>query len=223
MNKLKKLQKQVIQALIKAIATIIAAAALYFGADTIKESEQQSKLEAQGKLAQDKALMDNLQSQITRSATAERQFVDVSANHLNAEYAANSEELKTWLRNAKNQYRLSNEFRLSITPQKPTDKGELTGLAYDITIRPSMKLEFRAISDTHVFSFVQDFVRQAPGIIRIDSINLNRTGEIDESTLNQMNNGQAIYLADAVINFSWIGIAPKETRTDAAGAKEPGK
>jgi hypothetical protein len=223
MNKFTKIKKQLIRSAVIAGVTVVATILFYLAMDAYKAREEQAKIEAQAALTRDNAQMENLKSQLNRSTTAARQFVEISANHLNPDYAASNEGLKILLRNAKAQYRLSNDFRLSITPEKPTDKSELNGLAYDIFIRPEMKLEFRAISDVHLFSFLKDFVRQAPGVVRIDGLTIKRSGEMDDNSLNQMNKGQPIYLVEAIINFSWISIVPKEPRPDASIAKEPGK
>ena len=138
--------------------------------------------------------------------------------HENVDYTANNEGIKNWLRNAKNAYRFSNDFKLSITPEKPSDKTELNGLAYDVTMRPEMKIEFQAISDMHVFSFLKDFIKQAPGVVRIDSISLKRKGDMNNAVISQLTAGQAVFMVDASIKFSWIGITPKEAKPDTKGA-----
>ena len=189
-------------------------AVLYFIASEFEGREAQGKTEADNALTQDKAVVANLKGQLTQSSTAEKRFVDIRLMHDNADFTSNNDAMKNWLRAAKNQYRLSNDFKLSITPEKPTDKPELNGLAYDITIRPEMKLEFQAISDMHVFSFMKDFLKQAPGIVRIDSVTLKRKGDMDNAVLSQLNAGQTIYLVDASIKFSWIGIASKEGKIE---------
>ena len=61
---------------------------------------------------------------------------------------------------------------------------------------------------------MKDFLKQAPGIVRIDSVTLKRKGDMDNAVLSQLNAGQTIYLVDASIKFSWIGIASKEGKIE---------
>jgi hypothetical protein len=220
MNKYKKLQKELIKKGLLTLAIVLAFAALFFVAGEFEDRKIKGKTDAEAALASDKTQETNLKNQLTQSSTAEKRFAEIQMGHENADYTANNEGIKAWLRNAKSAYRFSNDFKLSITPEKPSDKTELNGLAYDITMRPEMKIEFQAISDMHVFSFLKDFIKQAPGVVRIDAISLKRKGDMDNTAVSQLTAGQAVFMVDASIKFSWIGIAPKEAKSDA---KEPAK
>ncbi len=220
MNKFKRLQQELIRKGVMSLAVVFGFVLFYFAAGEFEDREMKGKADADAALARDKAQAANLKNQLTQSSTAEKRFVEIQLAHDSGDFTANNEAMKNWLRTAKNQYRLSSDFKLSITPEKPTDKAELNGLAYDITIRPEMKLDFQAISDMHVFSFIKDFMKQSPGVVRIDSISLKRKGNMDNAALSQLNAGQTIFLVDASIKFSWIGIAPKEGKPDV---KEPAK
>ncbi len=223
MNKYKRLQQDLIKRGISALAVVFGFALLYFAASEFEAGGEKAKADAESTLARDKAQVANLKNQLTQSSTAEKQFVDISLEHENPDFEANNEAIKNWLRMAKTQYRFSNDFKLSITPEKPTDKTELSGLAYDVTIRPEMKLEFQAMSDMHVFSFIKDFVKQAPGVVRIDGLSLKRKGDMNNATLSQMNAGQLIFLVDANVKFSWIGISPKEGKAETPATQEQPK
>jgi len=223
MNKYKRLQRDLIKRVIMALAIVFGFALLYFAVSAFEAGEEKAKADAENTLARDKSQVTNLKNQLTQSSTAEKQFIDIRLEHENPDFDANNEAMKNWLRMAKTQYRFSNDFKLSITPVKPTDKAELSGLAYDVTIRPEMKLEFQAMSDMHVFSFIKDFVKQAPGVVRIDGLSLKRKGDMNNATLSQMNAGQSTFLVDANIKFSWIGIAPKESKAETPTTKEQPK
>jgi len=217
-------QKQLKKALVKHAATyggvVVGFAVLYFGTSAFLSSTLTEKTEADRALSTDQAQVTTLTSQLDKSGIAEKRFIETQSQRVSFDFSANTEALKDWLKNAISQYRLSNNFKLSLTPDKPTSIKELSGTDYEAIEHPGMKLEFSAISDTHAFSFIDDFVKNAPGFIVVETLSLKRTGDIDKNTITMLRGGATPFLVETKMTFNWIGLAEKPKKApDAGGSK----
>ena len=208
-----QLVKAIIRQTIICGIVIAASIGVYFLTDDMVTSSLDTKNAAETDLGQQQSKVTSLDAQVKKAAVAEKRFAALQGDRVSLDYTANTEVLKDWLRHAKEQYRLSNSFKLAITPDKPVDLKELNGTNYAAIEHPAMKLDFSAMSDTHVFSFLDDLLRNSPGIIRIDAVQLRRNGDMDAATAKQMQNGATPYLIDAQIEFNWIGLKAKEDKT----------
>jgi hypothetical protein len=79
-----------------------------------------------------------------------------------------------------------------------------------------MKIDFQAVSDMHVFSFLEELRAAAPGLIRIDMVSLKRTADMLDASISQIASGSTPLLVDVKVEFTWIGIAPKEKKAGEA-------
>ena len=211
MNKLKALRKTLMREAAIAGAVLGFCFALTLASGMLAASGEKTKNEANAQFAKDQSELSNLKNQINTSGTAEKRFLEISAGRNNDDYVADSDAMKTLLREAKNTFRFADNFKLTLAPVKGGDKPEFAGLNYDVSIREPMRIELSAMSDIHVFSFIQHLQAQAPGIIKFTRMELKRTADMDTVALTAMSGGQIKELADATLEFTWLGVAPKKS------------
>ncbi len=219
MNKLNQLRRRLVRDVGVALGIAAGFALFMLLTDTLADGALEKKTAAAAALSQDQSQLTNLNKQFDKSGEAEKRFVGIAAAHLNQEYAADSDAMKNLLREYKDHYRLADNFKLNLALEKNPGRPEFIGLNYDITIREPMRIEFEAMSDTHVFSFIQRLVSGSPGLVRITRLEMKRTGDLDAGSLNKMNGGEMLSLVTASVEFSWIGVAPKKAGGSASNAK----
>ncbi len=218
MNKLKALQKRLgIEAAIVLVALAIVGGIMSLTGG-MAQSAAEKKAQAEAGLSQDTAQLNSIRSQLERSGEAEKRFVDIQLARTNSDFTNNVDALKEWMREAKNRYRFANNFKLNLPPEVPSDKSELSGMDYNITVRNDVTIELEAISDLHVFSFMRALRGGPPGFVRITQVDIERRGDMQPQVIAQMLGGVAPYLVTAKIQFEWVGINPKAKPADGAPA-----
>ena|GEM_PF-2457133 len=210
MNKLKRLMKRLgVEA-----AVIVAILAGLGGAMMLTNSMANAGVEKlkenMALLEQDRAQLAAMRSQLDRSGEAEKRFVEIQLDRSNVDFSSSTEALKDWARDAKVRYRFANNFKLNLPPQKLSDNPVLSALDYDIVVREGVGMELETISDLHVYSFLSDLQRSAPGFVRLTAIEVERKADINSQSVAQMVGGMAPTLVAAKIKFLWVGVNEKE-------------
>lgn len=218
MSKYQDLSKNTAKLAAKAIAIVVATGALYGAVVTYGDNVEKQKAEAEAKATSDNSTLTNLRNQVDKSGEAEKRFATIQAERVSTNYVADREELTTWLRAAVARYRFKKDaFKLTLVPEVASDKPELMNFNYNITLRPHVKVEIEAISDTHVFSFIDELRSAGAGFIRIDHLDIKRKGDVTEQTLGQIRNGEAPSLVEVKMEITWIGLTPKEAKSGKSG------
>lgn len=218
MNKYQQLIRQTVSYAVKAGVLVAGVGIIYSAISLYADSVAGQKTGLEGKLAQDSALLANLRSQMDKSGEAEKRFVELQGNRTTDELVANFEGLQIFLRNAAARYRLS-DTQITLAKEVPTDKPELKNFTYDVLLRPRLGLTFKAISDAHVFSFIHDLEHAAPGLIRIDKVELKRASrlaDMTDNTISKLKQGTSELLVEGSIELTWIRFAPRENKTGPA-------
>lgn len=218
MNKQKMLKKKIAKHALIAAAIVSVAGGVYFVSATMMDDSVPKKSQADSALMTDQNEINTLKDQLEKSGVAEKRYSEIQQLRNNMDFSSENEALKDFLRLAKDEYQLSSGLKLSLTAEKIAEaKGTTTG-NYDVLEHPGMKLEFSALSDAHVFGFIEAMQKSAPGLIRIDTLSLKRVGDIDSTSLDQIRNGGTPYPISAQIDFNWIGLKekPKDKEKDKA-------
>ena len=218
MNKLKQLTRQLVVLVVIAGAATAGAGVAWYATGEIADAAAEKKKQADTNLSQDTQQLNNVKSELDRSGEAEKRFVEIQQDHTSTDFTNNVDTLKEWMRDAKTRYRLANNFKLNLPQEKPADKSDLQNLDYDISLRKDVTIDLEAMSDLHVFSFVEELEKNIPGITRVTELTVERRGDIQPSTYAQMTGGMTPYLVTAKVKFDWIGINPKE-KPDNGAAK----
>lgn len=222
MNKAKYMQKRLVRLAAIVVGIVVFCAVVMFLTGSMADDAATRKTTAEGARNSDASQIATIRSQIDQSGDAEKRFIDISLKHSSSDYSANTDTLKDWLRDMKNQYRFSDNFKLSLASDKPSDKPEFSNINFDVTVRAPMKLEFGAISDMHVFSFVRQLEQDMPGMVRLTKFEVTRKTDMDASSFRAMAAGSATEYVTSVIEFTWIGIEPKKQKTDSTAPAAPG-
>lgn len=220
MNKLKLMQKKLVTIGGIALAAIAVAAGVMIFTGSMATSAAERKQSAESSMSADRGQLDSMKSQLSQSSDAEKRYIEVMEHRKNDNFVADSDAMKDWLRHAKDQYRFGDtDFKLTMPLEKPSTRQGLPTVGFDIVERPEMKLELTAISDLHVFSFLDALVKETSGIIRINAFDLERTADIDSASLRALLTGQNPTPVKASVEFTWVGIHPKPegTADNAAG------
>ena len=212
MNKAKQMQKKLVKLGAIVGGAVVICIVVMVVTSSLADSAAQRKITAEGARNGDTSQIATMRNQIEQSGDAEKRFVDIALKHSSNDYSANTDTLKTWLRDMKEKYRFSDNFKLTLANEKKSDKPQFSALNYEVEVREPMRLEFSAISDTHVFSFINQLQHDMPGLVRITKLELDRKIDITTASLREFAAGSAPENVDADIEFSWIGIAPKEEK-----------
>ena len=218
MNKYKQLTKTIIKLGVIAAIIIAVFVGIYIGISTYADGISENRKKVESQYTQDQGLLADLRKQMDMSGEAEKRYIAIQSDRTNQDFAATMDGpdgLNAFLRDAKTRYHFD---KLTIKPVKevPSDKPELSNFPYNVVLRPHLVIQFQAVSDTHVFSFIDDLYRAAPGFIRIDKVELKRIADLSDTSLTQLQSGTSPILVTASIEFTWIRITPKETK-DAKG------
>lgn len=192
-------------------------AGLYAGSSYLSEQALQLKTDAENNANRDQGKIAELHSQLDKSSVAEKRFIEINQGRNNADYSPNTELLTNWMRSAKVMYRLSQSFKLTLAIGKRTDNLELLRHNYEILIHDGMSISFDAMSDQHVFSFLESMLKESPGFIRINKFSIQRKSDIDRAILEQMRAGYAPLTTETKIEFNWITVSDKKAPPAAEG------
>jgi hypothetical protein len=222
MSKHKKLVKKMIQLGLVCLVAIIISVGIYFFTLSLADDSAPLKSSAEGAFQRDQGEINMLDTQLKKSGVAENRFIQITQDRENLDFLLDVEALKNTLRNAKTQHRLSSSFTLTPTNEVASDNKDITSSGYTAFEHPGMKLEFTAMSDTHIYAFLESLMRNAPGFILIEGISIKRSGDIDSIILDQMRAGAAPYLVDTTIEFNWIGLKEEAKKEDSANKPKTG-
>lgn len=214
MNKYQKLLKQLISTGIKCGVAVAIAGAIFAGASTYEDSVLEKKKEAEDKLAQDETLLTALTAQLDSTDSAQKKFFELQGGRTIDDFSANFEVFQTFLKERKNRYRLSIEI---LAPNEIfSDKSELKNFTHDVKLRPKVELTIKAISDVHVFSFVRDMQRNAPGLVHIEKVTLKRLekNDFNEQTFATLAGGSSPLLVEATIQLTWLRFVQKDAKSN---------
>lgn len=210
MIKAAAMKKAIIRQGVITAVIVIAAVGLMVGSGMLKSKAEQAKTTAESMRSSNTGKLSAMQTQIKESGQAEQEFLSISSTHKSDDYSANSDVLKNWLRDAKDHYRFGDGFKLTLPLEAPSDKTELSALNYDVTVRAPVKLELDAMSDLHVYSFLQALLAETPGLINVQRVEMSQNTPLTDDAIRQMRNGLAPMLVRSTIEFNWVGMEPKE-------------
>lgn len=111
-------------------------------------------------------------------------------------------------------YRISN-LSMTVTPKDVMAGADLVRPTGQIMFSEAT-LEFDAMSDLHVFSFVQDAADTLPGFLKITDFDISRQRQITNDVYVSVSRGEQPRMVSAKVRFLWLGIDEKPKVADAA-------
>ncbi len=224
MSKQKQLSKKIVRTAVIAAIAIAGAVGLYMGVSLATESVDKQKQDMESKLRSDEDKLRGLKDRYDKSGVAEKSFIEIQSKRVaGTPYTSSVEQLVEYLRAAKTRYKFF-KFDTTRPPKEtPTDRPELANFNNQIIATRPLKFNITAISDVHIFSFLEELRSAMPGFIRVDSITLKRSADMTDGTYSALtNNGSAVALVEAKIELTWITVSAKDATNSAAPAPQDG-
>jgi hypothetical protein len=182
---------------------------LMLGATHLAEGAGQSKTEAENALNQDRSQVALMQTQLAQTEGALARYAKMEMARGNINFDNSTENMKATLKKLKDQFRLSDSMRLTISPEKLSQQAALQALNYKVLVHEDMEIALGAMSDVHVYSFLTQFLREAPGLLRVTKLQVNRRASMSAEVLGQMAAGANPELVEGKIIFTWIALEDK--------------
>ncbi|MFO0110314.1 MAG: hypothetical protein ACK52W_07265, partial [Alphaproteobacteria bacterium] len=220
-NKLQRLKRVLIREGVVLAGVVFLLVIILFAVNYIQHGVLESRTEAESLLNQDRAQLALMQSQLAKTSEATRLFDTLNLVEQDQYFANNTEAFKESLRSLKTKFRLGNGMRLIITGVQVSQQADLQALNYKVLVREEMELVISAMSDLHVYSFLKQWLKEAPGIIRVNGLKLNRRAPMSLESLAQMKSGSVPELVDGAIRFTWITLENKTAPADPAAPAAP--
>jgi len=221
MNKYIELRKKTLKTAVMAAIAIAVVAAIYGGLSMMVDSVTEQRTSAEGKLNADNGLLSSLRNQMDKSGEAEKRYSAIQENKASTAFETDIKVLKEFLVNASLRYKLDPPRIKAATPII-SDKPELANFNYNVQAGNRFKISFKAVSDVHVFSFLNEFRNALPGFIRIDAIEIRRLSDLTEPALVAIGTSGTMPLnVEVKVEFTWIGLVSKDKNKPSSASGNP--
>jgi hypothetical protein len=210
MKKYDALKKKIIKDAVVAGAIIAGSLVFMMAISGVAESALQDRASSESSLGAAHGQLSSLKMQIEKSGSAEKRYAGIQIERTQENYTADTEAFKEQIRVLKEKYRLTDTLKLSLAPENKSTRPDFATGNYDVMQRDDTQLTFGAMSDVHVFSFIDEFMRSAPGIVRLTKLTLTRKMVMDSAAFTQMASGSVPEVVGVEMHFLWAGLVPKE-------------
>jgi hypothetical protein len=216
---LEAIQRDTVKEAVRALVLAGGALALYIGLSTWNASVQEENARLQSAYGQAQSEIALLRSKVESAGTSGKSFADLVQARGNANFEIDNSQVRDVLQTLVARYRINFEGKLEYSAQQNFESPALQNLINKFIVRREAKINFTAITDQHVYSFLDELSRELPGIMRYSKLTIRRTSEADPSVIANLSGGNASYLVTADVTFDWYGIvapdAPAQTQGGA--------
>lgn len=222
MKKLLTERKRLIADGVKAAIGVGICIGVYAGASMWSSSALQGKTTVENQVAQQRAEIANLNTKINNAESSQKIYVRVQESRKNENFSIDNEQVREVLQKLIKQYRLSVRDKLEYSAER---KVTPSGIEFTtpMVVRQDTKLSVSAISDLHVYGFVQALSQELPGIIRFTKFKVIRKNPLNDAALAQLALGKAVYTVEAEMSFDWYGFNSAPTAPEGnAPSPSPG-
>lgn len=221
MNQYKELLKKTVRLAITRLLIVAGAGAVCAGIYLAADGVSQEKTAAERKLAEENNRLQMLKTQFEKAGVADKRYMELVGTRLQPNFAMIAID-EPWLKSVVDRYRFDRKDTiLDPATEEESDKPQLQQLSHKILVRKPVEFKFKAISDTHVFSFIDELQRGLlPGIVIVDSLHLKRTADITQETLSAAQQGLTPLSVEGKITFTWLGVVPKTASKTATGGTQ---
>lgn len=212
MKKLQTLKKKLLkESLISlgAVAVLIGATVFLQGNISTEEMEQrtlQSGIRTlEGKIA-------DLERKHGIVNTSIRDFRRLKERLGRGNYLINREQATDIFDHLRKKYRISN-LSMTVTPKEVMRNADLERPTAQVTVSEA-SLDFDAMSDVHVFSFLQEAADTLPGFLKVTRFRITRQRKITPDVYVSVSKGEVPRMVTAEVGFMWLGIEEKNKVVD---------
>ena len=112
---------------------------------------------------------------------------------------------KSVIDNLEQKYKLAG-LKISFSKPEDIDTGKNPDMQNDLikVSSSSVSIDFSALTDEMVFNFMSDLRDQFPGYIKLESVSVSRTSDIEKAHLKMISEGNYPPLVSAKLKFLWM-------------------
>ena len=217
MNKFIMMKQRLVRSTVIALLLIAGAGGILFLTDNLAEGVAKEKADADAALAKDTADLQMLKNKIERSGVAEKRYGELQANRSQSDMVITTDALVQVLRDEKTHFRLSS-FKMVLGAETAATQLELVNQNIDVLLRSGVTVEFESISDLHAFSFLDNFIKNSPGLVSIKSIEMERKADMSSEVVTQLQSGQNVPLVTTKMQLTLVSVQPKVAATAGNGS-----
>lgn len=217
--KLESERKKLILDAVKMAVVIGIAGGIYFATSMWAGSVDKEKQTISGQASQQQSEIGAMHSKIDNSGTSKKLYTSVVEERGNEDFEIDTDKVRDVLQELVKQHRISLSDKLEYSAEHELKHPELTALTTPVFVRQDAKLRFSAISDLHVYAFIDGLARKLPGVIRITQFKLTRKAPLDTDTIAQLAEGKQVNTVDAELTFDWFGFKPVPEKQEPAAAE----
>ena len=216
MQKLRRLKKKLIkEASIFVALIVVLTGVTFFLQDEISTEEQQQRT-----LRSDIQTLDAQITELERKHGIVNDSI-IEYNRLKArlgrgDFKIDRDQATDIFDTLRKKYRISN-LSMTVTPKDVMRSTDLERPTAEVTVSEA-SLEFDAMSDVHVFSFLYDAMQTLPGFLRVTRFKINRQRLITPDVYVSVSKGEVPRMVSAEVGLMWLGI---DTKTKEINEQNP--
>lgn len=192
------------------LMVVCASVVLYTMLDSAAEEKAAELSRKRTDLSFKQTEVNTFTNQLENSKGAQAEFAKYLLTRNNQQFAVDVDSVKVLLNQLRDQLGLGQDLRLTLSSELPLNDSKLSALPHTILWREGTKLSITALTDLHIYTFVEALTRRLPGLMQITGLRVSRKGQgLDPRTLAMIGSGNRLDLAEAEVTFNWYNIQRK--------------
>ncbi len=201
---------------ISAVMLILTLAAYYYIENyRITMAEKEAKVQRN---------VSNLNSQITEFDRKYKEFKEASKlweklnNTQKKRAGLQINTVQDFLEELKQEYKI---IELNVNMSKPEELKDSYRTTTTVVVSSIVEINFRAISDEYVLSFISTLMNDLPGYVKVLSFRINRENELTPEMLQQLQKGTLVPLINGDIRLQWRDLKDITKKKEVAPPAPP--
>lgn len=212
---LQALQRDLVKEAVRASGIVGGALALYLALSSWNSATFEEHMALQSRFGQEQAEIALLRTKVESAGTVGKSYGDLVTDRAGAGFEIDNARVRDVLQELVERYRLNLEGKLEYSAQQAYAPAAFQNLTNKFIVRRDARFVFTAITDQHVYSFLEALRRELPGIIRFTKFSLRRTAEADPTVIATLASGNPAYLVSAEVTFDWYGMVSAEAQNQS--------
>ncbi|MCI5049764.1 MAG: hypothetical protein MRY32_05470 [Rickettsiales bacterium] len=213
---MRKFEYQKKRLTIEAIIVGVLVVAILIGVFVVSDLHQSRKDDLRAARRQTQQLENKAteyEEQINVAGVSTQIYDELSFRKASMNFMVDRNILREKLAALKERFRM-NHLSVEASPESNYQNKELDALG--VTAKQSLiELNFGAMSDVHVFSFVRALSYEMPGLVRPVLFEMRRDQPLNNQNLRLIKAGQSPQMVSGEFQFMWYGFSPDEKETNA--------
>lgn len=201
-----------------AVTAVAVFLGIFMGVSAWSKGAVSGKTEVEGRSGQQQGEINTLRSKIDNADSSQKTYAKIVEKRGNDNFVVDNDKVRETLESLIARHRVSIEGKFEYSPEEKLALPELANLTTGFTIRRDATLKFEAISDIHVYSFLNALANKLPGVVNFKSLIVKREKPLNSVALSQLSLGKEAYLVQASVIFDWYAVVPAAGGASASPA-----